>query len=66
LDLKYVKSVPSATPAADEMAEVGACPMPRSANSSVAASRIAFLLLSLFGRAKNHPWGNKRLLTHLI
>jgi hypothetical protein len=38
-------------PAAAEIAEVGACPMPRSANKFIDASRIAFRLLSLFGRA---------------
>jgi hypothetical protein len=46
---KYVKRLPSATPAAFEMADVGEFPTPRSAITRCAASRIAFLLLSLLG-----------------
>ena len=42
---------PSATPAALEIAEVGACAIPCSAKMRSVASRIALRLLSLFGRA---------------
>jgi hypothetical protein len=45
-----VNKVPSATPAALDMAEVAAL-NPRSAKTSVAAERIALRLSSLFGRA---------------
>src|SRR5882724_12235192 len=51
LVLKYVNRVPSATPACLDISEVGAAVRPRSANTRVAASRIAFRLSSLLGRA---------------
>src|SRR6267378_6382196 len=51
LVLKYVNRVPSATPAWFDISDVGAAVRPRSANRWVAASRIAFRLSSLLGRA---------------
>src|SRR5579863_8713596 len=51
LVLKYVNSVPSATPACFDISDVGAAERPRSANRRVAASRMAFRLSSLLGRA---------------
>src|ERR1700730_7979285 len=51
LVLKYVNRVPSATPACLDISDVGAAVRPRSANRRVAASRIAFRLSSLLGRA---------------
>src|ERR1700730_13459926 len=51
LVLKYVNRVPSATPACLDISDVGAAVRPRSANTRVAASRIAFRLSSLLGRA---------------
>src|SRR3977135_230228 len=51
LVLKYVNRVPSATPACFDISDVGAAVRPRSANRRVAASRIAFRLSSLLGRA---------------
>src|ERR1700692_2129638 len=51
LVLKYVKRVPSATPAQLDISDVGAADRPRSAKRRVAASRIAFRLSSLLGRA---------------
>src|ERR1700720_1798551 len=51
LVLKYVKRVPSATPAQLDISDVGAAERPRSAKRRVAASRIAFRLSSLLGRA---------------
>src|SRR4029077_13214141 len=54
--LKYVNRVPSATPACFDISDVGAAVRPRSANSRVAASRIAFRLSSLLGRATELPY----------
>src|ERR1700730_6279969 len=51
LVLKYVNRVPSATPACLDISDVGAAVRPRSANRRVAASRIAYRLSSLLGRA---------------
>src|ERR1700738_4392372 len=52
---KYVNRVPSATPACLDISEVGAALRPRSANIRVAASRMAFRLSALLGRATDAP-----------